>query len=1241
VPTANAKTFEVCYCSSTTLIRSDILRIHGAAAGFSRAVLLYLRGHDPPNMGLSVLLKMLMASNHEKKSRRDRGDAKKASKRSTKSVRKRADHKGRVEPKKPVVETPIEPPAKKVKTAEAPAEPAAKPLAEAIEVSAAPQATEKPPSKGLVQKHGPTVTRLSTKEHQKLIEEDRSLFVGFEDRKISKPATVFRALEEWVAKKNDGLKLKLLRNYLIVRCPEKTRPEIKVILSTHKFTFEGKTLALRVHEFGSTPSDKAAVWTLSPGLTDTSLDIVYGIARHFLALDSAPPSLPTFELYSVKVGTSHLSTAIIKFPDKPKGFSKEIIVAGEKRLLNDEGCEAVDYKAVLEEFDSENIAACASASNETGVTIILFHSSRIPKSSISRTTIDSEGRILGVQLQQEGIPDIQILGIYAPNQNQALLKFFTTLEALQGKFDIVLGDFNMVEAPTDRNPPHSDAPIVVKALRRFIDKHSLEDGWRTWHQDEKAYSFQSSNATASTSRIDRIYTTEQVSEKTLNWDIIPALNISDHSMVMVDWFPRDRISTGHGIWTMNSELFQTDDFKAIASIAIAKLCKQLAPLWTKTIIDKQAIEYTYDIADKDVPEQISLSTIQAFLEFQESLICDVKTLQKTKAKERNKVKKKLERKLGRVQAKDRTPKNVEKVKKRTEQLRAYTQAIDRDRRLQTLLTWGNASNYGSKEFYQIGHLLRDDRSLHAIYDESGKLYKKSKKIVQIAESYYSKLYSSEGTNKRCQDQLLSLVTPGDFAKLDRPITNISVEQALSSLSNGSVPGPDGVCHEFYKVFQHQGDQIKLLDCLIILMEVLYRPDKYNKTMPKEWAKGVLKTKVPLFLALLDQEKAYDRVEHIWLWRVLQAFGLPAPFIRAIQGCYAVATTTGHAPAWTYLVRDILLHKTSVNPKMITTPWSQVWSSREPTNTSPSISYFWREYTTHGRLKPLHPSTKADVLRTKFCWKALLATMQNPQIAYGETFDYSTMVNKKGQALTISSTNRSMYQHLLPDAIRSINNQEQDLLHEFKSICIRDNVSIHFTSQEVWASAYDKDIDYPKFSDLLWKMFLGRVRTGEAWMDAHFCPECQTAQTVEHLFWDCPIAKAVWSLAEKVFNQVNPLESLDLPMNYGHLLIWGVKMCREAKVGQNSRYKTWRLLFGEALWTLWITRCEWSYKDIEDFNMGLVVRRFLGRVVTRVQVTVYKDRHYGTGEEVEAIAALWGFNPKTESSPAWIMEILPA
>ena len=50
-------------------------------------------------------------------------------------------------------------------------------------------------------------------------------------------------------------------------------------------------------------------------------------------------------------------------------------------------------------------------------------------------------------------------------------------------------------------------------------------------------------------------------------------------------------------------------------------------------------------------------------------------------------------------------------------------------------------------------------------------------------------------------------------------------------------------------------------------------------------------KTPLYILFVDQEKAYDRIDHDYLFTALQAFGFPTMVIKAIQKIYSSATSS--------------------------------------------------------------------------------------------------------------------------------------------------------------------------------------------------------------------------------------------------------------------------------------------------------------------------------------------------------------
>jgi hypothetical protein len=44
------------------------------------------------------------------------------------------------------------------------------------------------------------------------------------------------------------------------------------------------------------------------------------------------------------------------------------------------------------------------------------------------------------------------------------------------------------------------------------------------------------------------------------------------------------------------------------------------------------------------------------------------------------------------------------------------------------------------------------------------------------------------------------------------------------------------------------------------------------------------------IILLDQEKAYDKIRHDYLWHILETFHLPPPFIKTLKALYEHAHT---------------------------------------------------------------------------------------------------------------------------------------------------------------------------------------------------------------------------------------------------------------------------------------------------------------------------------------------------------------
>jgi len=89
-------------------------------------------------------------------------------------------------------------------------------------------------------------------------------------------------------------------------------------------------------------------------------------------------------------------------------------------------------------------------------------------------------------------------------------------------------------------------------------------------------------------------------------------------------------------------------------------------------------------------------------------------------------------------------------------------------------------------------------------------------------------------------------------------------------------------------------------------------------------------------------------------------------------------------------------------------------------------------------------------------------------------------NQSEQSIPLESKNKTLYTNLVQDEIRK--SKKQDLLLTLKNICKKYNINIdEFNDEDIWQSIFEKEIDYAMFSDLYWRLILGKLQTGEALM----------------------------------------------------------------------------------------------------------------------------------------------------------------
>ncbi|KAF8308038.1 hypothetical protein DL93DRAFT_2045629, partial [Clavulina sp. PMI_390] len=178
------------------------------------------------------------------------------------------------------------------------------------------------------------------------------------------------------------------------------------------------------------------------------------------------------------------------------------------------------------------------------------------------------GRALLATMPWRATIKLRVLIVYAPNppsDNRAfwdrLYTQWTSHDNPLPPVDILLGDFNLVELDEDRMPRHPDDARAVQSLLKLRTKIGVSDGWK-WMDDTAELPFtytQSGGTQPSSSRIDRIYLSDQYLPLTNSWSA-DYTSMSDHHKVQARITLTSGPALGKGRWAIPAYLTEHRGF---------------------------------------------------------------------------------------------------------------------------------------------------------------------------------------------------------------------------------------------------------------------------------------------------------------------------------------------------------------------------------------------------------------------------------------------------------------------------------------------------------------------------------------------------------------------------------------------------------------------------------------------------------------------------------------------------------
>lgn len=175
------------------------------------------------------------------------------------------------------------------------------------------------------------------------------------------------------------------------------------------------------------------------------------------------------------------------------------------------------------------------------------------------------GRATMLKLRWLESCEAAIVNIYAPNGKNDQITFWTQViekrrTARLPLPDFVLGDFNITEDAIDRSPAHLDDAAAIDAMREVRRAWNIQDTWRHHNPDTRAYTYHANvNGSYTQSRLDRVYTTQDVAQHVFDWQMKPSAVPTDHWLVKVKFAPRDAPLIGNGRWTWPLYLLKNEN----------------------------------------------------------------------------------------------------------------------------------------------------------------------------------------------------------------------------------------------------------------------------------------------------------------------------------------------------------------------------------------------------------------------------------------------------------------------------------------------------------------------------------------------------------------------------------------------------------------------------------------------------------------------------------------------------------
>ena len=575
------------------------------------------------------------------------------------------------------------------------------------------------------------------------------------------------------------------------------------------------------------------------------------------------------------------------------------------------------------------------------------------------------GRAIYISFKWHNNVTLSTVNVYALNETSKHAQFWEDLKEKQTNLnlpppDLLLGDFNLTEDLIDRAPARPDNENATRALRDYRHALGLRDAWRVRFPTERTFTFTSN--THSMSRIDRIYTKEDLEESLSDWTHDISDIPSDHKMVSIRLAHSNAPFIGNDRWSWPLGLIHDKELNKQIQLRGQRLHHEIKNLQAED--RSQNAQTLWQKFKDDIKGEATKAARKQIPKITKRIKALKRDAEQTCQRED-------------LDTSPLTRANTTIIEREIEHLKKkkYRKTYTRSQAM-----WHLKGEKINKYWMRVNNPKKPRDMILRLNDpRTQRPVVRSDKMATLARDYHENLQTedllpetdirreeaiNEALNAIPENQKLADPTS---SPLNATISQNELENALKSAKLGTAAGPDGIPYEIWKHLhsahtvgiKNNKPTFDVLDCMLSTLTDIQRNGIDHRTqftlgamcpIYKKKEKDQVKNYRPITLlntdyklltkvlsmqlanhthtlihpdqygfipnrsiydpirlnqslcayadfmeengaiVALDQEKAYDKIDHHYLLKTLDKFNLPPHFTNTIRSLYSSAMT---------------------------------------------------------------------------------------------------------------------------------------------------------------------------------------------------------------------------------------------------------------------------------------------------------------------------------------------------------------